>query len=93
MRNAPQNIIRTPGTVISAGSTGLMTVANDGVNMITSLPSNALQLTGTAFRLVGIIIIKRFIKHEYRLYSEDTQYNANLILDLFLYSLIALKVL
>jgi hypothetical protein len=25
-------------------------VANDGVNMITAIPSNALQFTGTAFR-------------------------------------------
>ena len=50
MRTAPQNIVSAPGTVITAGTTGLRTVANDGVNMITSLPSNAIQLTGTAFR-------------------------------------------
>merc|ERR1719336_2425905 len=50
VRNTPQNIIRTPATVVGAGSTGLMTVANDGVQMITRLPQSALQFTGTAFR-------------------------------------------
>ena len=39
-----------PSTVFNAGTSGLRTVANDGVNMITSLPTNAIQLTGTAFR-------------------------------------------
>ena len=50
VRTAPQNIVSAPGTVITAGTTGLRTVANDGVNMITSIPSNAIQLGGTAFR-------------------------------------------
>merc|ERR1719145_110193 len=50
VRTAPQNIVSSPGTVITAGTTGLRTVANDGVNMITSIPSNAIQLGGTAFR-------------------------------------------
>merc|ERR1712107_788215 len=47
---APNNIIRAPTTVIGAGTSGIRTVATDGVNMITSLPSNALRFTGTAFR-------------------------------------------
>merc|ERR1712227_965751 len=50
VREAPQNIIRAPTTVIGAGTSGIRTVANDGVNMINSIPSNALRFTGTAFR-------------------------------------------
>merc|ERR1712167_480607 len=50
MGAVPQNIVAAPQTVFSAGTSGLRTVANDGVNMITSIPSNAIQLTGTAFR-------------------------------------------
>ena len=52
VREAPNNIIRAPTTVIGAGTSGIRTVASDGVNMITSLPSNALRFTGTAFRSV-----------------------------------------
>merc|ERR1719515_185820 len=46
VREAPNNIIRAPTTVIGAGTSGIRTVASDGVNMITSLPSNALRFTG-----------------------------------------------
>ena len=50
MRNVPGNLVRAPATVISAGTSGIQTVANDGVNMITSLPANAIQFVGTGFR-------------------------------------------
>merc|ERR1712158_252680 len=61
IRNAPANtirfvngvpgaLVRAPGTVISASSSGIRTVATDGVNMFTQIPANALQFTGTAFR-------------------------------------------
>merc|ERR1711902_82676 len=50
VRAVPQNIVTAPQTVLSAGTSGLRTVANDGVNMITSIPSNAIRFTGTAFR-------------------------------------------
>merc|ERR1712045_663332 len=50
VREVPANLVRAPGTVISASSSGLRTVANDGVNMFTQIPANAIQLTGTAFR-------------------------------------------
>merc|ERR1712013_563350 len=50
VRQVPQNIVRAPSTFLGAGATGVRTVATDGMNMITSIPRNALQLTGTAFR-------------------------------------------
>ena len=50
VRAVPGNFVSAPGTIISAGTSGLRTVANDGVNMITSLPANAIQMTGTALR-------------------------------------------
>ena len=50
VRNVPGNLVRAPATVISAGTSGIQTVANDGVNMITSLPANAIQFVGTGFR-------------------------------------------
>ena len=52
VREVPANLVRAPGTVISASSSGLRTVANDGVNMFTQIPANAIQFTGTAFRSV-----------------------------------------
>lgn len=54
VREVPANLVRAPGTVFSASSTGLRTVANDGVNMFTQIPANAIQFTGTAFRSVKI---------------------------------------
>merc|ERR1712045_271 len=50
VRAVPGNLVRAPGTVISASSSGIRTVATDGVNMFTQIPANALQFTGTAFR-------------------------------------------
>merc|ERR1712013_119950 len=50
VRQVPQNIVRAPSTFLGAGATGVRTVATDGMNMITSIPRNALQLTGTALR-------------------------------------------
>lgn len=50
VREVPANLVRAPSTVFSASSTGLRTVANDGVNMFTQIPANAIQFTGTAFR-------------------------------------------
>ena len=55
VREVPANLVRAPSTVFSASSTGLRTVANDGVNMFTQIPANAIQFTGTAFRSVKII--------------------------------------
>ena len=52
VREVPANLVRAPGTVFSASSSGLRTVANDGVNMFTQIPANAIQFTGTAFRSV-----------------------------------------
>ena len=52
VRNVPGNLVRAPATVISAGTSGIQTVANDGVNMITSLPANAIQFVGTGFRYI-----------------------------------------
>ena len=56
VREVPANLVRAPGTVISASSSGLRTVANDGVNMFTQIPANAIQLTGTAFRSVNNMV-------------------------------------
>ena len=56
VREVPANLVRAPGTVISASSSGIRTVANDGVNMFTQIPANAIQLTGTAFRHVKITL-------------------------------------
>merc|ERR1711942_425805 len=56
VRQVPQNIVRAPSTFLGAGATGVRTVATDGMNMITSIPRNALQLTGTAFRTGGALV-------------------------------------
>ena len=61
VREVPANLVRAPSTVFSASSTGLRTVANDGVNMFTQIPANAIQFTGTAFRSVKILyLIKQY---------------------------------
>jgi hypothetical protein len=57
VRQVPQNIVRAPQTFIGAGATGVRTVADDGMNMITSIPRNALQFTGTAFRTGGALVV------------------------------------
>merc|ERR1711892_9969 len=56
VRQVPQNIVNAPQTFIGAGATGVRTVATDGMNMITSIPRNALQFTGTAFRTGGALV-------------------------------------
>jgi len=56
VRQVPQNIVSAPQTFIGAGATGVRTVANDGMSMLTSIPRNALQLTGTAFRTGGALV-------------------------------------
>merc|ERR1712173_307449 len=56
VRQVPQNIVSEPQTFIGAGATGVRTVANDGMSMLTSIPRNALQLTGTAFRTGGALV-------------------------------------
>lgn len=38
------------GELVNAGATGLVTVANDGANVVTGIPGAALGLGGTAFR-------------------------------------------
>ena len=61
VREVPANLVRAPGSVFSASSTGLRTAANDGVNMFTQIPANAIQFTGTAFRSVKIVnLLRRF---------------------------------
>merc|ERR1711970_485774 len=56
VRQVPQNIVSAPQTFLGAGATGVRTVATDGMNMITSIPRNAIQLTGTAFRTGGALV-------------------------------------
>jgi len=56
VRQVPQNIVSAPQTFLGAGATGVRTVATDGMNMITSIPRNAIQLTGTAFRTGGALM-------------------------------------
>merc|ERR1712117_943357 len=55
VRQVPQNIVSAPQTFLGAGATGVRTVATDGMNMITSLPGHAVQLTGTALRTGGAL--------------------------------------
>ena len=65
VREVPANLVRAPGTVFSASSTGLRTVANDGVNMITQIPANAIQMTGTAFRSVKNLNLTRKLQKNF----------------------------